>query len=77
MENEERFTAISCLFMWLSLIGLYVMSGIVTYSIMRPQGFAQVFLWIIAWQIVASIIDILFTVFVMWLADNIFHNERT
>ncbi|NLG04525.1 MAG: hypothetical protein GX567_11970 [Clostridia bacterium] len=69
VPNSERFTAFSCMLIWLIMVGLYIASGILSYHVMDPNGFCQTILWIIGWQILAAIIEFLFAAIIMWISS--------
>ena len=66
---KERFSALSCMMIWLIMIGMYVVTGILSFEIINPIGFWQVILWLIAWHIVTMIIEVLFAVAIMWISS--------
>lgn len=69
VSAEERFKAFSCMMIWLIMIGLYAVAGIVSYQVMSPKGFIESFLWIIAWNILAAILEMVFAAIVMRISE--------
>lgn len=66
---NERFTTFSCMMIWLIMAGLYIASGILSYQVMNPHGFWQVILWLIGWQILSTIVELLFASVIMWISS--------
>ena len=69
VPNSERFTAFSCMLIWMIMAGLYIASGILSYHVMDPHGFLQIILWLFGWNILATIVEFLFAAVVMWISS--------